>query len=134
MQEILAQHKRWVESEGKEGARASLSRADLRKADLIEANLQGADLFRANLQEAGLIEANLQGADLSGANLQGARLFLANLQGANLREARGLTQEQLDGACGDSNTKLPPGMSIGLCLGEGVGACRRVSLQKAGRR
>jgi len=78
---ILEAHRKWVESEGKEGERA----------DLSGANLSGAYLFRANLQWAPLREANLQGAELWGANLQGANLRGANLQGVNLRKVKGLT-------------------------------------------
>ncbi len=96
--QILEAHRKWVESKEKEGKRADLRRA----------NLQGAKLYGANLQEA----------DLSRANLQGAILFDARLRGTNLRYARGLTQEQLDSACGDAETKLPPGMKIRTCTEE----------------
>ena len=78
------------------------SRAFLAKADLGYAKLQGADLSFANLQGANLVFANLQGADLFRANLRGA-----DLQGANLTEAKDVTREQLDEACGDDKTKLP---------------------------
>jgi len=54
---ILEAHRKWVESEGKEGKMANLSLA----------NLQGANLFDANLQGANLRAARLQGADLGGA-------------------------------------------------------------------
>ncbi len=84
---ILEAHRKWVESEGKEGERAYLFEANLQGAALFAANLQGAALFAANLQEAYLDEANLQGAKLRGANLQGAALVEANLQGAKLRGA-----------------------------------------------
>jgi len=63
------------------------NRADLMGANLRGANLQEANLRGANLQGANLQGANLQGADLRGANLQGADLRGANLQGANLRGA-----------------------------------------------
>ena len=66
-------------------------------------------------REASLVRANLREANLRGANLQRAFLELAKLQGADLRYAGGLTQEQLDSACGDAETKLPPGMSIKPC-------------------
>ncbi len=85
LQEILEAHRKWVESERKEGERA----------DLIEANLQKANLRRANLQGADLRGANLQEADLSGTNLQEADLWRASLQGAYLREAEGLTASQV---------------------------------------
>ncbi len=94
---ILAQHKRWVESEGKEGARAVLGEANLQEADLRGANLQQADLSGANLQKADLRGANLQEADLSEANLQKADLRGANLQEADLSEAN-LQEAVLEGA------------------------------------
>ena len=94
---------------------ANLEYANLQGADLDRANLQGADLFGANLREADLDGANLQGADLDRANLQGADLYEAKLQGAELRYGEGLTQEELDGACGDEKTELPSGMSIKPC-------------------
>jgi len=56
--------------------------ANLREADLREADLLGADL-----REAGLVGANLRGADLQGADLRGADLRVANLQGADLQWA-----------------------------------------------
>ncbi len=99
LQKILAAHRKWVESEGKEGKKADLVRANLRVAYLFDANLQEAFLTEANLQGANLSLANLQGANLSLANLQGANLFDANLQGANLRAAR-LRGADLGGAKG----------------------------------
>jgi uncharacterized protein YjbI with pentapeptide repeats len=121
------------------GREAFLVKADLRRADLREANfvrtnlvraklqganLQGADLREANLRETNLERAilvravlplaNLQGANLNGAKLQGANLKGAKLQGAHL-EGSNVTQEQLDKACGDGNTKLPPGLTIKPC-------------------
>ena len=89
---------------------ASADGAFLVKADLRDANLQGTNLVGANLQGARLINANLQEANLQFANLKGAYLRLAKLQGANLRYAEGLTQKQLDLACGDEKTRLPRGI------------------------
>ena len=51
------------------------------------ADLRGANLTDAQLQGANLAGAQLQGANLQGAQLQGAILALARLQGANLRRA-----------------------------------------------
>ena len=85
LQEILEAHRKWVESERKEGERANL----------VDANLQKANLGRANLQGAYLREANLQGVFLGEANLQGAFLGEANLQGATLVGAKGLTASQV---------------------------------------
>ncbi len=57
MQRILEAHRKWVESEGKEGERADLSKANLQKAILRGANLQKAFLGGANLQGATLVGA-----------------------------------------------------------------------------
>ena len=97
LQEILTQHKRWIESEGKEGTKARLGGANLQEADLGGANLQEADLRGANLQKAILVEAKLQGAILIGAQLQNADLRGAKLQGADLMGAR-LQKAELDSA------------------------------------
>ena len=120
LEQILKAHRKWVESDGKEGNQADLIKANLEKADLFQANLQEADLMGANLQGADLLVANLQKANLAGAQLQGANLNGANLRGAelkhtNLEGAESLTQEQLDEACGDEKTKLPPGLSVKPC-------------------
>jgi hypothetical protein len=61
----------------------------------------GADLSGAKLTGADLREADLSGADLSGADLPGADLSGADLSTANL------TQEELEPATGDENTRLP---------------------------
>ncbi len=122
LKQILADHQRWVETDGREGTRADLTGANLQGANLGEANLgsaklQGANLMLAKLQGANLWGANLRLANLQGANLgeanlwmanlSGANLFAANLQGANLTKAKALTREQLDAACGDDSTTLP---------------------------
>ncbi len=44
LRKILEAHRKWVESEGKEGERADLFEANLQGANLSGANLQGADL------------------------------------------------------------------------------------------
>ena len=97
LQQILAAHKTWLETDGQEGKQAFLDLADL----------QGADLFRANLRGADLPSANLQAAYLRSANLPEANFPRANLESANLPKAKSLTREQLDEACGDDETKLP---------------------------
>jgi uncharacterized protein YjbI with pentapeptide repeats len=80
-------------------------------ANLQGANLQGANLQGANLQGANLQEASLRGANLRGANLQWANLQWANLYWASLTEAKNLTQDQINTACTDENTKLPEGLT-----------------------
>lgn len=101
---------------------ARMARAYMRGCDFAHANLRGADLRGAHL-----IDVDLREADLRGANLQGSRLDDSNLRGAKLQGARNLTQAQLDEACGDRRTKLPPGLRIAPCWsavrkpGSGIG-------------
>ncbi|MBD9358129.1 pentapeptide repeat-containing protein [Methylomonas albis] len=83
-------------------ARADLRNAQLQGARLDRAQLQGAGLYSAQLQEASLLGAQLQGAILDKAQLQGAGLYSAQLQeasllGAQLQEAS-LFGAQLQGA------------------------------------
>jgi len=99
---------------------ANLRFAKLQRADLSGANLTGAQLIVAWMQGtvlrgAVLDGADLQGADLAGADLTGARLVRAKLFRTDLRKAKGLTQAQLDRACGDSSTRVPAGLVARRC-------------------
>ena len=87
LQEILDQHRLWLETNGVQGKLANLEGADLRGADLRGADLRGADLRFANLTRANLYRADLRFANLTRANLAGANLRGANLRGANLKDA-----------------------------------------------
>ena len=60
---------------------------NLRYADLRYADLHGANLRYADLRDADLRYADLHGADLHGADLRDADLRYVNLHGANLRDA-----------------------------------------------
>jgi|GEM_PF-2750775 hypothetical protein len=107
-----------AELNGRDLAYRYLGQADLREAQLIEANLHmadlcGAALTGADLERANLTGANLSGADLRGTNLAGANLLVADLhgallQGANLTGARNLSRQQLLTALYDSSTLLEP--------------------------
>lgn len=100
---------------------AMLNFANLSGAKLVNTNLKGAHLLGADLSGAFLYGANLSGAELYSADLSGANLFTANLSGADLSGAKlsgahlNLTQEQLDTACGNADTKLPEGLTIKPC-------------------
>jgi hypothetical protein len=61
-----------------------LEEADLTNANLMHANLNGADLSDADLTNANLMHANLNGADLTNADLTNAHLTDARLIRANL--------------------------------------------------
>ena len=81
------------------------------------AYLSGANLIIADLYDANLTGANLTGANLSGTDLTDADLTGANLSGADLSGARDLTQEQLDKACGNADTKPPEGLTLKAMCG-----------------
>ena len=66
---------------------ADLRAADLRYANLSDADLSYTNLRDANLRYADLRYANLSDADLSDTNLSYANLRYANLRNANLRNA-----------------------------------------------
>jgi uncharacterized protein YjbI with pentapeptide repeats len=91
-------------------SRSRFAKADLRDVDAYGAVLSGADLHGADLRRSTFVGAYLEGANLSGAKLDGA-----NFAGAEMKRSRGLTQAQLDRACGDSTTLLPAGLHISTC-------------------
>jgi hypothetical protein len=57
----------------------------------------------------------LTGASLDSADFHGASLDHAIIAGADLSRARGLDQAQLDEACADGRTRLPPGLAAKGC-------------------
>jgi uncharacterized protein YjbI with pentapeptide repeats len=77
---------------------ADLSGANLREAILMGTILYNADMRGANLRGAYLWRANLRGASLDNANLRGANLVQADLGASNLREYAGLSDANLSHA------------------------------------
>jgi uncharacterized protein YjbI with pentapeptide repeats len=90
--------------------RASFARGDLRDVNAYGGVFGGASFAGANLTNASFVGAYLVGARFAGANLSGV-----NFSGAELDRAGGLTQRQLDRACGDQATRLPRGLRIPAC-------------------
>ena len=132
LKQILADHKKWLDSNGEEGAAANLKNRKLKGAiflgaNLKNANFEGAYLYGAYFKNANLEKSNLEGANLRGANLRWANLKNTNmkntnlvradlmqaelketlLEGANLNMAEGLTSDQLKKAITNSETILP---------------------------
>ena len=132
LKKIIADHKKWLETNGKEGTAANLKNRKLKGAvflgaNLKNANLEGAYLYGAYFKNANLEKSNLQGANLRGANLRWANLKHTNmkntnlvradllqaefqetlLEGANMKKAEGLTPEQLKKAITNSKTIFP---------------------------
>ena len=128
LEKILEDHKHWLNRDivgwgnmyanlrGADLSNANLSYANLRGADLRGANLSGADLSGANLRYAdlrgaNLRYANLRGANLSGADLSGANLRYADLRGANLSGAD-LSGADLRGANLDKEEQIRKGVKL----------------------
>lgn len=104
--------------------------ADLTNQCVKHGNLEGADFDRARLvlmcmSFADFRGASFRGTDLSGANLAhailidadltGAEMAITSVKGTDLTRVKGLTQAQLDQACGDAGTKVPAGMKVRIC-------------------
>lgn len=83
-----------AELEGSNLSKANFRETNLSKANLDKANLSKATLKKANLNKATLYDANLSMANLLEANLTKAKLYKANLSMANLFEAN-LTEANL---------------------------------------
>lgn len=103
-----------------DASHSEFTAADFTQADLTRARLVDASCPRARFERARLEQANARGADFTRASFAHAdvtRMDLedADLSGADLRNARGLTQAQLDQACGDRHTRLPRGLTIARC-------------------
>ena len=88
----------------------NFSRADLSIANLYGIRATGANFARANLNRTVLV-----GGSFDGANFAGANFAEANISGAEMSRARGLTQAQLNQACGDATTELPRGLTVPAC-------------------
>ena len=104
---------------------ADLSNACVKEHDLRGANFDGAnatlmcmsfaDFRGASFRSTELSGANMAGARMDGADLTGAVTSITSFLGTDLRQVKGLTQKQLDLACSDKATKLPPGLKPHFC-------------------
>ncbi len=116
-------------------SKANLNRAYMDRGEFIGTNFNQADLTSAsarqtnfegsNFIEARLNHANLEGAKLDKAifhkvkfgyaRLKDASMLEADLSWADLSNVNGITQTQLDVACGNAATRLPIGYSVSYC-------------------
>jgi uncharacterized protein YjbI with pentapeptide repeats len=99
---------------------SELVRVNARDAQFVGATLFGANLTqghfeRASFRTANLVGANLAGASLAGTDFTGANFAHTNIAASDLSQARGLTQDQIDQACGGPSTRLPAGLVAKTC-------------------
>jgi hypothetical protein len=98
IEQMLALHRLYLETEYHEGHRANFSSADLTRRDFSGLNLRGIKMDRALLRAADFTAADLRGANLIGAMLQEARCDRADLSRARLSGAN-LVSASLENAC-----------------------------------
>jgi len=106
-------------------AGADLTNTCVKAKNLAGANFDGAtavlmcmsyaNFSNATFRKTDLSGANLAHADLDGADLSGAVMTITSLKGTDLTRTKGLTQGQLDAACGDAETRVPAGLKVHLC-------------------
>ena len=94
---------------------AVMNRSRFSNADLRDVEAYGGVFSSSRFNGANLTNASFVGAYLEGASFNGATLTGANFSGARLARATGLTQRQLNGACGDGSTTLPGSLRIPAC-------------------
>jgi uncharacterized protein YjbI with pentapeptide repeats len=114
-----------LEARGLNLSRARLRQADLsltvlnrtrfNNADLRDVEAYGGVFSGSSFSGADLTNASFVGTHLDGAGFAGATLTGVNFSGARLTGVSGLTQSQLDRACGDAATALPPRLRIPAC-------------------
>lgn len=104
-----------ADASGSQFEAADFAGADLTLVRLVDAHCLRAQFDDATLRHADARGADLRGASFSGAVVTGASFDGANIAGADLRQAEGLTQAQLDQACGDGRTRVPQGMQVSRC-------------------
>lgn len=104
-----------VDATNSEFEAANFTDTDLRRATFADAHCPRARFERASLVSADGRRANFTRASFAGADVTNMNFDGADLSGADLRGARGLTQAQLDNACGDARTRLPRGMRVAWC-------------------
>jgi uncharacterized protein YjbI with pentapeptide repeats len=93
----------------------NLENADFSNVHAVLMCMSYADFKNVSFRGADLSGANLAHAILDGADFTGATLSITSFKGTDLRNAKGLTQAQLDTACGDADTKAPAGMKVPVC-------------------
>ena len=94
---------------------AVMNRSSFAGTDLRDVNAYGGVFSSVSFASANMTNSTWVGAYLQGANFRRATLTGANFSGAEMSRTVGLTQAQLNHACGDEATTLPAGLRIPAC-------------------
>ncbi len=105
---------------GSDFSRSDFSRAKLISTDAMGAVFAGAIFYKSNLGRSDFTGADFSGAQFiatkfGDANVENAVFSGANLSGASMYKITGLSQSQLDVACGSGDTHLPAGYTLKTC-------------------
>ena len=104
-----------AEFNGLQATGLDFSGARLRQADLSLTVLNRTRFNRADMRDVNAYGGVFSSASFAGADLTNAGFVGTDFSGADMSGARGLTQSQLDRACGDGTTVLPGGLHIPPC-------------------
>ncbi len=80
--------------------------------------VSNSDFRNASFRGSDLSGSNLSHADLDGADVTGAAMSMTSFNGTDLTRVKGLSQKQLDQACGDVATKVRAGLKVHRCTAE----------------
>jgi uncharacterized protein YjbI with pentapeptide repeats len=104
---------------------ARLRQADLSLSTFDRTKFAGANMSivngfglraeNADFSKVDFADASLVGGWFGGSDFAAAKFDNANLSGSDFETAKGLTQMQLNTACGDTSTKLPKGLKLPAC-------------------
>lgn len=84
---------------------------DWSRSELGRVDFSGARLHNVNFMYSNLSRAKFSGASLDNVVVFGAYTYLTHFEDTDLGAVKELTQQQLDIACGNANTRLPAGLT-----------------------
>jgi uncharacterized protein YjbI with pentapeptide repeats len=90
--------------------RTKFTGANLSIVNAFGIRAEHADFSKVNFNDAALVGGSYGHSDFTSATFDNA-----NLSGSDFETAKGLTQLQLNTACGDADTKLPKGLKLPPC-------------------
>ncbi|MER9076593.1 pentapeptide repeat-containing protein [Mesorhizobium sp. M0904] len=111
-----------MDAQGAVFASAEMQRSNFQDANLTNVDFTKAELGRAQFHDADISGSRFSFANLARADFRGARFtapidfdraffFLTRIEGLDLSNSVGLSQWQLNMACGDARTELPSGLT-----------------------
>ena len=96
-------------------AGAKMSNSVFNRSNFTRAVLTRADATYTEFVAADFTDADLSYVDFTSADVTDAIFTRANIAGADLSQAHGLTQAQLNQACGDGETQTPHTLRTRVC-------------------